>query len=147
MKTWAPVMLLAGASVVLGGCGGKKKDTPDPSRKNAKFTIQVTGLGADYDDALLVVTGGRTDLAKTLWKVNGTVRNNEPNLTIDRNQLRAGGTFVVESVVPLDIAQVAVTGQNFDAPFTITFKSEINGQVKENFTQTVTQTFDKNLSY
>lgn len=141
------LLTMAGAVLGASGCGGKK-DTAQPDKKNAKITITVTGMSpTDYDGTLVTISAVIYGSERTAWKVNGTTRNNEPNISLNKNDLINGNTFVVESVKPLDGAVVAVSSQNFEAPFTLNLKNEINGKVMENINQSVTTTFDRTWTY
>ncbi|RPE08012.1 hypothetical protein EGT74_13135 [Chitinophaga lutea] len=134
--------------LAFSGCGGKD-DPALPTSRNFKLTVSATGLSAtDYDGATIAVAGSLlSSTESTLWKVNGQVRNNEKGISFTKAELLAGGTFVLESIRPLAVIDVTVSCTNFNEPFNLKIKTEVDGQVKENIDQAVTNSFEKHWQY
>ncbi len=140
---------LAGAALAFSGCSGKDDPAPLPTEKNFKITVSATGMSAtDYDGVTIAVAGSLlSSTESTLWKVNGQVRNNEKGISLTKAELLAGGTFVIESIRPLVVIDVTVSATNFNEPFNLKVKTEVNGQPKENVDQTVTNGYEKHWQY
>jgi Ni,Fe-hydrogenase III small subunit len=139
--------LLAG----LSSCSKKKDDTvtpPNSKGKTAKFTVSVTGAPSSAYISF-VMAGVATDVSNsTVWKINNVTQNNEMAVSLGQNNF-AGNvqTYVVESVIPLQSISVGVQCLSpANVPYTISYKAEINGEVKAN-DQNVSVTKDADFTH
>jgi len=119
----------------LSSCS-KKNDDPGspetPKGKNAKFTISVTGA-PESAYISFVIAGSGSDLSKTtIWKTNNVTQNNEQVVSLGRNDFTGSTkTYIIESVIPLQAISVGVQCLSpANVPYTISYKAEINGEVK-----------------
>lgn len=122
------------AATMFASCGDKDNTpTPgNPTGKNAKITVTVSGVEAN-DYASFVIVGGDYAHTKTVWKVNGVVQNNETAISLGHDNFTGSTkTYVIESTTPLQVVTVGIQCINFDAPYTISYKAEINGKVETN---------------
>lgn len=124
-----------------------------PEGKSFKFTITVNNANGsvEQDRAQFLIVGGSPSGEQTIWKVNGVVRNNEQGVGFNTIDF-AGSTktYVIESVKPLSHVQVSVQCINFDAPFTYSYKAEVNSSIKHDLKDIVAvegAPFSKNYSY
>lgn len=122
------VLLLVFVPLLFSRCSDKGDDLP--KEKSYRFTITVNGAVAS-DRAQFMIVGGSPGGETTMWKVNGVTRNNEQGVGFNTVDF-AGSTktYVIESVKPLTHAQVSVQFINFDAPFTYSYKAEVNNSAK-----------------
>lgn len=111
-----------------------KKDSDSPenpsgSGKNVKFTITVNGItGEDY--ASFVLVGADYKNSKTVWKVNGVTKNNETAVSLGKDDFTGTTkTYVIESVIPLDVVTTSIQCINFGGAYTMSYKAEVNGKV------------------
>lgn len=147
------VLTFAAAAAVFSFSSCSKDSTPDPTdplkgTKNFKFTISAPGISPDADnDYLTFVVVGNSYTEKTIWKVNGELRSNEKSISITADDLKGGGTFVVESVTPLNIAAVGIESINFDAPFTLNYTAEVNGNVETDTHISVADNYSRDYDY
>lgn len=128
-----PVMILI--PLVFSRCSDKGDDLP--KEKNYKFTITVNGA-ASTDRAQFLIVGGSPTAEQTIWKVNGTTRNNEQGVGF--NTIDFAGTtktYVIESIKPITHVQVSVQCINFDAPFTYSYKAEVNSSIRHDLKDVV----------
>lgn len=106
---------------------------PGVTTKTVKLTFTVTGNLTNGDYISFVASGGTGNNDKTIWKVNGVTQNNEEVVGFDANDFDGSTkTYVVESVSPLLACSVGIQCLNFDAPYTISYKAEVNGKVVNN---------------
>lgn len=119
----------------LSSCSKKNDNTgaPDTSKgKTAKFTVTVTGA-PESAYVSFVVAGIGTEVSNTtVWKLNNVTQNNEQAVSLGRNNFTGSTqTYVIESVIPLQAISVGVQCLSpADVPYTISYKAEINGEVK-----------------
>lgn len=133
-------MVLQGAAlmfglITLGSCSGDGNSLPGPvtpQGKNYKFTITVTGSSHDESDYVSFVFASGGAQNESIWKVNGAVQTNQQAIGLDVDDFAATTTYVIESTKPLQAAQANVQCINFDTPYIISFKAEVDGQVKQN---------------
>lgn len=138
---------IAFAIVSLSSCGGSdKKDDPTPEGKTAKITVSFTGMEAD-DDILFQAHAGRADNTTTFWKLDGVTQNNQSHMALDEDHATQGKAYVYETVLPVQILQVSLSGQNFNGPFTANVKVEVDGKVVMDLHENITTTFNKDWSY
>ncbi|WP_158798233.1 hypothetical protein [Pedobacter sp. L105] len=138
---------------ILSSCSKKNDDggTPQTTKgKNAKFTITVTGA-SQSSYVSFVMAGIGTDISNsTVWKINNLTQSNEQAVTLGQNDFSGNTkTYVIESVIPLQTISVGVQCLSpGDAPYTISYKAEINGEVKNNIENVqVTKTSDFTHDY
>ncbi|MCX2584377.1 hypothetical protein [Pedobacter sp. MR22-3] len=133
-----------------------KNDGNDPSPSdgghNAKFTVTVTDAPASayISFAIVGLTGDPKE--STVWKVNGVVQNNQNAVSLGRNEFSGNTkTYVIESVKPLQTITAGSQCLNVeDVPYKVSFKAEVNGEVKtdvKDFVVTKTTDFTKNYTY
>lgn len=127
---------LALTALLAAGCGGKDDD-PKPSAKkiNMKFTVTVAGVEGD-DYVYFQFDAGNHDASqygKPMWKINGVTQGNETTVKLGDDDFRGNvKTYVVESATAFDFGSLSVDYTNYTAPLTVSYKAEINGEVKEN---------------
>lgn len=124
-----------------------KNEQNNSKGKNIKITVSVEGLNLNEQDNAHVIIAGTNTSGTASWKVNGEPRNNEAGLAISKQDLAAGNTIVIESVGPLVAANVGLTGVNFGDSFTIKYKAEVSGEVKNELSDVVTQQYQKTFVY
>jgi len=112
----------------------KKDDdntTPGSTGKTVKLTFTVNGVNAESDYVSFVAVGGASDrTTNTVWKVNGVTRSNEQGISLGKNDFTGTTkTYVIESVVPLDLVKVGIQCINFDAPYVLSYTAEVDGKV------------------
>lgn len=145
------LLLCAGLSSVLafGACKKDKKPYTPPAKKNVKFTITVTGSKVLDGDHILIQTYGGTagSTERTIWKVDGTVRTNELGIMLDEDDFEGNKTYVIESVVPLDLVQLSISTVNSGTPFTLKITGEIAGKAIDAINQAVTTDYARQFTY
>jgi len=149
--------LTTGICVVLltafSSCSKGEGDAPSPSGgRNAKFTVTVTNAPPSAYLSFVVVGLSRDPNEATVWKVNGVVQNNQNGVSLGKNEFSGNTkTYVIESVKPLQNISVGVQCINVeDLPYQISYKAEINGEVKadeKGFTVTKNADFTKGYTY
>lgn len=142
------------ASVLFGACsksdsGSSTTPVNDYNKvKTAKFTITVTGSLEDYDQSLFIFSSGTAGGGSTVWKVNGETRTNEGAISINEDDFAKKTTYVVELTQPVAAIAASISCINFDAPFSFSYKAEINGKVvKDIVNETVTDKDDYKADY
>lgn len=147
--------------LIFSGCSSKKSDPPPtPSTKGhtVKFTVTVIGSVAASNAGLINLGFGGGDATNpqnsTIWKLNTVVQNNESNLVFNATTFPQGKTttITIESVVPIFEPVAGLTFGNVSGftPYTISFKAEIDGQVKtddENISITAANEYIHTYSY
>lgn len=141
------------AGVGFTGCSDDDKPANN-AKANIKFTIKVTG--ADADDRIDFQAGaGNHDASQygaPVWKINGVTQDNEDHITLDEEDF-IGSTkqYVVETIKPFNFGSLIVSYLNYDGgPVTISYKAEVNGEVKtnvENLVVNAGQSDTKSLTY
>ncbi|MCP1995587.1 hypothetical protein [Flavobacterium sp. HSC-61S13] len=121
----------------------------NPNEKNIKLTITTNGV-IEEDFAIFTATGSvaKNPLEGTIWKLNGTVKSNEPIISLEAKDFTGGvKTYVIESANPLAIAQVGIQfSASEKRSYTVSYKAEVNGKVvKEDNNITVNK--DKEYSH
>ncbi|NSL85785.1 hypothetical protein [Chitinophaga solisilvae] len=144
-KPFSIFAIVALAVMTLSSCSKKDKDDPAPKAgRTLKVTFSGSGVStADHDLVLLQVGGSDYKQTKTLLKLNGVPQTNEPIVKIDEKQLIAGGTYTIESLVPLDVCYVSLTALNLETAFNVKLKIEVDGKTIIDLNQTVANSFDK----
>lgn len=133
IKLSVVTMLLA--TTVLSSCSKKKDPAPQDNKKTAKFTITVNGSTAN-STILFQIDGTilSSTTQPTLWKVNGVAQNNQPKLKLEGPSFAgATKTYVVESIIPVDILAAAITciGRPGEV-VSISFKADVNNKTETN---------------
>lgn len=142
-------VLLAGFS----SCSKKNSGDPSPSNgRNAKFTVTVTGAPASAYISFVMVGLTNNSSEATVWKVNGTVQNNENSVSLSKNNFSGNTkTYVIESIKPLSAISVGVQCLNVEnSSYKVSYKAEINGEVKndeKDFTVTKSADFTHDYTY
>jgi len=142
------VLLLAFSS-----CSKGEGDDPSPSDgRNAKFTVTVSNAPGSAYISFVMVGLTKDPKEATVWKVNGVVQNNQNTVSLGRNEFSGNTkTYVIESVKPLQTISVGAQCVNVeDLPYQISYKAEINGEVKtdeKGFTVTKNADFTKDYTY
>ncbi|MCZ4243514.1 hypothetical protein [Pedobacter punctiformis] len=132
---------------LLFSCKKDSNDSPGTTGKNVKFTITVNGVSGADDYASFVIVGADLKNTKTLWKVNGVTKNNETSVSLGEDDFTGSTkTYVVESVTPLDVVGTSIQCLNFNGPYTISYKAEVNGKVITN-DQNVTVDVNKDYTH
>jgi Ni,Fe-hydrogenase III small subunit len=135
----------------LSSCSKKKDDSvtlPTSKGKTAKFTVSVTGAPPSAYISF-VMAGVATDISNsTVWKLNNVTQNNEMAVSLGQNNFTGNvQTYVIESVAPLQSISVGVQCLSpANVPYTISYKAEINGEVKAN-NQNVSVTRDADFTH
>lgn len=133
MKKISKLLSLALVLSLLFSCKKDSETTPAKSGKTAKFTITANGVNASDDYVSFVIVGGDTKGTKTIWKVNGVTRNNEAAISLGKDDFTGSTkTYVIETVLPVDIITASVQCINFNASYQISYKAEIDGKVVTN---------------
>ncbi|MBK0382839.1 hypothetical protein I5M32_07685 [Pedobacter sp. SD-b] len=152
MKHLKFIAILALGAITFSSCS-KNNDAPsNGDGKNVKFTFTVTGVNpAEIDNVSFIAVGGNSTNDKTIWKVNGVTKNNEQDISLGEDDFTGSTkTYVVESIKPLTSAQISLQCINFDAPYKISYKAEVNGKVEnddENITVDVNKDYTHQYSY
>lgn len=159
LLTLAALVLCTG---ILFSCSKKNNNPDTPSvpgieGHTAKFTITVTGpITSNMNSIISAAVFGQDakNLSNsTIWKVNGTTKNNEDLVQFFGNDFLGNTkTYVVESLTPVMALGASLSFDNFDnsAPYKISFKAEIDGKVVTNdkdITITGTSGYSHNYSY
>jgi len=149
--------LATGICVVLlttfSSCSKDDDNIPSPSDgRNAKFTVTVTDAPASAYISLVIVGLTKDPNEATVWKVNGVVQNNQNAVSLGKNEFSGTTkTYVIESVKPLQAITVGAQCINVeDLPYKISYKAEINGEVKtdqKDFTVAKNADFSKKYTY
>jgi hypothetical protein len=151
LKTISSAFIGIAVLASLSSCGKHHDDdvTPPASKgKTAKFTVSVAGAPSSAYVSF-VMAGVATDVSNsTVWKVNGATQNNESAVSLGLNNFTGNTqTYVIESVTPLQAISVGVQCLSpANQPYTISYKAEINGEVKAN-NQNVTVTKDNDYTH
>ena len=148
MKKLILLSILCVGIIAFTSCS--KDDGPGGSKgKTGKFTISAPGLNLEEDDQVIITfTGGSgTGGSTTAWKVNGITQSNQVAIRIETEMFAGGKTVVVETATPLEVMAMVVGGINYGEPFTLKFKAEVNGKVENDISESVVETFSKQLSY
>ncbi len=152
MKKSGVILFALTIGLFLSSCSKKNDSTANPNQgKTAKFTITVTGVNSK-DVSIIGVTSAALNNSKSLWKINGVVQNDQTAVALSSlNFIGNTQTYIIESNTPLTgpIA-VSVSCEYLNHNFTVSFKSEINGVVKENdqnVTVTSTSNYGHDFSY
>jgi len=143
------IVLMAG----LSACSKSHDDAaPANNGKTAKFTVSVNGASSSAYVSFVMVGIGTDINNSTVWKVNGVTQNNEKTVSLGLNNFTGSTqTYVIESVTPLQAISVGVQClSTANAPYTISYKAEINGKVttdNQNVTVTNNADFTHDYSY
>ncbi|MCC8407825.1 hypothetical protein LJ707_02720 [Mucilaginibacter sp. UR6-1] len=142
------IILFAG----LSSCGKKDSDesTPASGDRTAKFTVTVTGAPESAYVSFVMVGLTNNPSESTVWKVNGTVQNNESAVSLGENNFSGNTkTYVIESIKPLSNISVGIQCLSpGNAAYKVSYKAEIDGKVKEDIKDfTVTQNADFTHDY
>ncbi|MGN8059622.1 hypothetical protein ACTJKN_25310 [Pedobacter sp. 22163] len=133
MKKGSKLLSLALVLTLLFSCKKDSEGTPATSGKTAKFTITANGVNSSDDYVSFVIVGGDTKGTKTIWKVNGVTRNNEAAISLGKDDFTGSTkTYVIETVLPVDVITTSVQCINFNASYQISYKAEIDGKVITN---------------
>ncbi|MEH3115085.1 hypothetical protein [Pedobacter terrae] len=133
MKKISTLLSLAIVFSLLFSCKKDSDATPSKSGKTAKFTITANGVNATDDYVSFVIVGGDTKGTKTIWKVNGVTRNNEAAISLGKDDFTGSTkTYVIETVLPVDVISASAQCINFNASYQISYKAEIDGKVVTN---------------
>lgn len=124
--------------------GCSKKDSPGNTGKKAKVTITLSNTFSkaegDYFDA--TVTASTTSGTTVDWIVNGT-RKTGTAITVGTDDFNGGKTIILESASEFYTGLVALGGFEFGTtPYSVSYKVEVNGTVKDQGTQTVVKNQD-----
>ena len=151
MKTTKIFMTASAAMLLFSACSTNNTPTPDPTGKSAKFIFSVSGLDHNeaYESVHFNIVGSKNTGGggQTIWKLNGNTLANQVGVSINETEIPNGVEYVVESIEPLMVINAGVTAHNFNAPFTVKFKSIINGKVENEINQTVSDNFNVNFQY
>lgn len=141
--------VLFSSLLALGACSGDKDPASPGGKKSAKFNITIGDVKLAEGDRITVqVVGGVSgSTEKTLWKLNGNVMNNEIGILLDEDDFAAGGTFVVESVVGLDVVALNINSINSGTPLTVNVTGKVGGKDIAAVNQTVTSDYFKQFNY
>jgi hypothetical protein len=132
MKNISKLLSLTIALALLFSCKKDSESTPQSGR-TAKFTITANGVNSSDDYVSFVIVGGDTKGTKTIWKVNGVTRNNEVAISLGEDDFTGSTkTYVIETVLPVDVITTSVQCINFNASYQISYKAEIDGKVITN---------------
>jgi hypothetical protein len=149
-KSFVTAIIFAG---LLAGFSSCSKSSGDPSPSNgrtAKFTVTVTGAPSSAYISFVMVGLTNNTSEATVWKVNGTVRNNENTVSLGKNDFSGNTkTYVIESIKPLSAISVGVQCLNVEnSAYKVSYKAEINGEIKNDEKDvTVTKTADFTHDY
>lgn len=146
-------MVLGFAAIcLLLSCSKDSTKVPGaPTGKAAKFTITVNGaLHSDY--LTFVFAGVSSTSNTTVWKVNGVTQNNQQGITLDQDDFTGNvTTYVVETVMPVEAIAASIQCLAYgDRNYTVSYKAEIDGVVKnndENITVAEHQDYTHQFSY
>lgn len=130
LTLWAFLMVLTGCS---------KKDNPSNTSKKAKVTITLSGTFSkaegDYFNATVAastVNGTTID-----WIVNG-VRKTGTVVTVGTDDFNGGKTITLESASDFYTGAVKMGGFELGTtPYSVTYKVELNGDIKDQGTETL----------
>lgn len=147
--------LLLGMALMacLSACSKSHDNTPPVTNgKTAKFTVSVTGAPSSAYVSFALVGVGTDINNSTVWKLNGVTQANQSTVSLGLNNFTGNTqTYVIESVAPLQTISVGVQCLSpANATYTISYKAEINGQVKndvQNVTVTQNADFTHDYSY
>ncbi|QDW26855.1 hypothetical protein FFJ24_019310 [Pedobacter sp. KBS0701] len=133
MKKNSKLLSIVLVLALLFSCKKDSETTPAANGKTAKFTITANGVNSSDDYVSFVIVGGDTKGTKTIWKVNGVTRNNEAAISLGKDDFTGSTkTYVIETVLPVDVITAGVQCINFNASYQISYKAEINGKVITN---------------
>jgi hypothetical protein len=133
MKKKSKLLSFVLVLALLFSCKKDSETTPATSGKTAKFTITANGVNSSDDYVSFVIVGGDTKGTKTIWKVNGVARNNEVAISLGKDDFTGSTkTYVIETVLPVDVITTSVQCINFNASYQISYKAEIDGKVITN---------------
>lgn len=144
MKTFLHMRSLALPALLLIFAGCSKKDTPGTQGKKAKVTITLSNTFSkaegDYFDA--TVTASTTGGTTVDWIVNGT-RKTGTAITVGTDDFNGGKTITLESASDFYAGLVTLGGFELGTtPYSVSYKVEVNGAVKDQGTQTVVKNQD-----
>lgn len=136
----------------LTSCGKKDSDntTPTSGNRTAKFTVTVTGAPESAYVSFVMVGLTNNPSEATVWKVNGTVQNNQSTVSLGKNNFSGNTkTYVIESVKALSNISVGIQCLSpGNEPYKVSYKAEINGELKEDVKDfTVNKTADLTRDY
>ncbi|MET4082331.1 hypothetical protein ABIB40_002289 [Pedobacter sp. UYP30] len=148
MNKFKALLMLALCTTLFFSCKKKEEAPKTESGKNVKLTFTVTGVNpAEVDAVSFTAVGLNNANAKTVWKVNGAVKNNEQAISLGENDFTGTTkTYVVESTTPLDVIDVSIQCINFGSNFKVSYKAEIDGKVV-NSDQDVTVALNKDYTH
>ena len=146
MKKTLMIAISAIAMLITFSCS--KNDSNTKNGKKTKITVSTTNLSREQNDAFhIIIVGVSPTGGAVTWKVNGETRTNELGLTIGEEQFASGTTYVIESTDNFSSLNVSLAGVNFSSAFTVNYKIEINGDVKNNLNDVVTENYTKVYTY
>ena len=149
-RTILNVIICISILSVFASCS--KKDDPEVSPadgRNAKFTFTVTGAPSSAYISFVAAGVGNDPADATVWKINGVTQSSQAAVSLGLNDFTGGTqTYVVESTKPLRAisAGAQCLSPAADRPYTISFKAEINGEVKVN-EQNIIVSRDKDFTH
>lgn len=144
MKKIFLLSVIALSTIILGSCS--KDDEPKAKNKTV-FTISATGLNPEVDHVTIVIGGtGENEGQIIEWKKNGVLQANETAVAITHTDL-AKGQVVLESATPTKHVIANLGATNMGEPYTLKFKAEVNGVVKNDITETISETYVKTFNY
>ncbi|QXV63838.1 hypothetical protein INP83_12050 [Mucilaginibacter sp. 21P] len=152
LKNLLVAVTLFGFISALTSCGKKDANENQPSNggRTAKFTVTVTGApeSAYLSFVMVGLTNNPSDA--TVWKVNGTVQNNQSTVSLGKNNFSGNtSTYVIESVKPLTNISAGIQCLSpGNETYKVSYKAEIDGEVKEDINGfTVTKSADLTKDY
>lgn len=121
---------------------------PGINQKNAKFTMSVKDLNLAENDAVdLTINGADAAGTRTLWKVNGVTRQNEPLVSFEAADFVSGNDIVIESVTPVASVSVSISVFNTGAPVKLNYTPVVEGSSQTPVSVTVNDDYTKIFSY
>lgn len=151
MKTFLQIssLTLIAAILLLTGCS--KKDSPGNSGKKAKVTITLSNTfsKAEGDYFTATVTANTSSGTTVDWIVNGN-RKTGTAITVGTDDFNGGNTITLETTSDFYVGLVKMGGFEFGAtPYSVTYKVEVNGSVKDQGNATIVKNqdplFSKNI--
>ncbi len=145
MKKITLITFITAITLLTVSCS-KNEDEPTPSKKTV-FTISVKDLNIGDQDRLNVVIGGTDSQGNvTQWKKNGVLQSNETVIALQSHDLTSG-EVTIEAASAVKTIHVNMSAINFNEPYTLKYQAIINGDVKNDMTETVSDSFIKAFTY